>query len=413
MAFVVRGDRPVVRVDLGAADAIARQVGQWRESFGRKSNDQNPGEGLRKSVWLPLEPHLEAIEIVLVSPDRALAQLPWGALPGAKPGSYLLEERAIAVIPVPQILPALLSKERRAGLPESLLVAGDIDYGGNSGAASSDKRNAAGRLRDGKLFEFTRLPAGPAEMVGIEKRFQPKPGSRAADMLRGSAATEAAFCEQARQHAWLHLITHGYFAPETVRSALAPDEAEEKSFRLLSDSDKPRVVKGEHPGLLSGLAFAGANTPPAPGHDDGILTALEVSSLDLSNVDGVVLSACETGLGEVAGGEGLLGLQRAFQVAGAKTVVASLWKVPDAETSLLMQLFYENVWEKKLPRLEALRQAQLQLLHNYDAQSHTLRGTVAKLKPPVDPAPTDPAHKSAARCPPFFWTAFVLSGDWR
>ena len=80
---------------------------------------------------------------------------------------------------------------------------------------------------------------------------------------------------------------------------------------------------GFHPGLLSGLALAGANRPPEPGQDDGILTALEVAELDLSGVEMVTLSACQTGLGQSAGGEGLLGLQRAFQVAGAHAVVAS------------------------------------------------------------------------------------------
>jgi CHAT domain-containing protein len=91
--------------------------------------------------------------------------------------------------------------------------------------------------------------------------------------------------------------------------------------------------------------LAGANVRPTPiGHDDGILTALKVAELDLSGVELAVLSACETGLGEVAGGEGLLGLQRAFQVAGAHSVVASLWKVGDEPTRALMARFYENLW---------------------------------------------------------------------
>jgi CHAT domain-containing protein len=160
----------------------------------------------------------------------------------------------------------------------------------------------------------------------------------------------------------------------------------------------PQQTEPVNPGLLSGLVFAGANTPPAEGKDDGILTALEVSSLDLSKVDTVVLSACETGLGEVAGGEGLLGLQRSFQVAGAKTVVASLWKVPDAATSKLMQRFYENLWDKKMGKLAALREAQIWMIRDKGNRGLTLLGD----------QPADAGVPS-----PFYWAAFVLSGDWR
>jgi CHAT domain-containing protein len=105
-------------------------------------------------------------------------------------------------------------------------------------------------------------------------------------------------------------------------------------------------VIGWHPGLLSGLAFAGVNTAPekrAEGEDDGILTATEVAGLDLRDVEMATLSACDTGLGAVAGGEGALGLQRAFQVAGARTTVTSLWKVPDRATKELMIRFYDNL----------------------------------------------------------------------
>jgi CHAT domain-containing protein len=113
----------------------------------------------------------------------------------------------------------------------------------------------------------------------------------------------------------------------------------------------------------------------------------------------VVLSACETGLGKTAGGEGVLGLQRAFQVAGAKTCITSLWKVDDTATQLLLIEFYKNLWEKKLPKLDALRDAQLVVLKRYDPVRKRLLG------PDV---PEGAEHAS-----PFYWAAFVLSGDWR
>jgi CHAT domain-containing protein len=127
-------------------------------------------------------------------------------------------------------------------------------------------------------------------------------------------------------------------------------------------------VTGYYPGLLSGLAWAGVNRPtadPATGTVDvgaGLMTAEEVAGLDLKGCELAVLSACETGLGRTAGGEGVLGLQRAFHQAGARTVVASLWRVDDDATRELMTRFYTNLWVKKHSPLEALRQAQLSIL---------------------------------------------------
>ena len=109
----------------------------------------------------------------------------------------------------------------------------------------------------------------------------------------------------------------------------------------------------------------------------------------------------------MAGGEGLLGIQRAFQVAGARTTVASLWKVPDQATKVLMQKFYENFWQQKMSRLDALREAQLWLLNHPDAALGTdeARGD-SRLR-------TEPKSGNSRRLPPQYWAAFVLSGDWR
>ena len=150
--------------------------------------------------------------------------------------------------------------------------------------------------------------------------------------------------------------------------------------------------------------------------EDGILTADEIAFLPLAAVDLVVLSACETGLGETAGGEGLLGIQRAFQVAGARTTVASLWEVNDDATRALMTEFYKNLWEKKLPRIEALRHAQLTMLYGYDPKTKSLRGAGETVN--VDPKklarlPQGGQNVPSQRTPPSYWAAFVLSGDWR
>jgi CHAT domain-containing protein/Tfp pilus assembly protein PilF len=491
VAFVVRPDRTIHRVELGSAATIYAEVAAWRKGFGRSQAGHDPAKELRRLLWEPLRASLDGIETVLISPDGALAQLPWGTIPGDKPDHFLLEERAIAVLPVPQILPELLSREQQPGPPAALLLTGDIDYGGDPGLpASADLAHAPlGMQRAGGSLEFARLAGAQSELASIKDWYEQAGSGGTVKTLRRGQATEAAFRDNAPQYSWLHVITHGFFAPPELNSRLAGDSSSAsplgaavptgkvglnlmiesgrcvinqlipggsaaKDGRLqagdeivavaplkgdwspLAGKDLTVVVEmlrgpagtsvrlkvrpwakpdseielslarafvdepleAKYPGLLSGLAFAGANARPAEGRDDGILTALEVSSLNLSHVDTVVLSACETGLGQVAGGEGLLGLQRSFQVAGAKTVVASLWKVPDSATSKLMQRFYENLWDKKMGKLAALREAQIWMLRDEGNRGLTL----------LDEQPT-----SAGALPPFYWAAFVLSGDWR
>ncbi len=136
-----------------------------------------------------------------------------------------------------------------------------------------------------------------------------------------------------------------------------------------------------------------------------------MAELDLSGVELTVLSACQTALGATAGGrqaggEGLLGLQRAFQVAGARGVVATLWDVDDEATRALMERFYANFWQKKLMRLEALREAQLWMLRAGWRREPAQPRSVESV-PPKAPA-GQPDH-----VPPDYWAAFVLSGDWR
>jgi CHAT domain-containing protein len=219
--------------------------------------------------------------------------------------------------------------------------------------------------------------------------------------LRGVEATEAAFRSTALGKRYVHLATHGFFAAPAGQPPKPPAVSE-----LLSTLAR-QPTAGGHPGLLSGIALAGANQGAAVSGDlaqgdDGILTALEVADLDLRGAELVVLSACDTGQGLVAGGEGLFGLQRAFQLAGARAVVASMWKVDDEVTQRLMTRFYANLWQKQLPPLEALRQAQLSILTD-GAGSTRQRG-------PGSEKPI-PADTKLARAHPRLWAAWVLSGD--
>jgi CHAT domain-containing protein len=145
------------------------------------------------------------------------------------------------------------------------------------------------------------------------------------------------------------------------------------------------------------VVFAGINRPPGGAVEGCLLTAMEAAELDLRAAELVTLSACETGRGRAAGGEGVLGLQRAFLVAGAGAVVASQWRVPDDPTQVLMREFYGRLWGKDLvSRAEALRQAQVYMIERWQRPRS---GT----EPKGGKGPT----------PPFFWAAFTLAGDWR
>jgi CHAT domain-containing protein len=165
-------------------------------------------------------------------------------------------------------------------------------------------------------------------------------------------------------------------------------------------------MTGWHPLLLSGVVLAGANKEAKPGEEDGVLTALEIAELDLSKVELAVLSACQTGLGKEAGGEGLLGLQRAFAVAGCRSTVGSLWKVHDKATQELMTGFYRAWWDprKVVGRAEALRQAQLAMLRSDKWRNSEKAAPKASKDKPAE---------QRERAPPFYWAAFVLAGDWR
>jgi CHAT domain-containing protein len=232
----------------------------------------------------------------------------------------------------------------------------------------------------------------------------------------GAEASTARLLADLPKARWAHLATHGFFADAALRSVLQLDP---KLFEGPGGAD--RAAPGaRNPLVLSGLVLAGANRRwrAGPGEllhtDGGILTAEAIAGLPLQRLELAVLSGCETGLGEVAGGEGAYGLQRAFHLAGARTVVASLWKLDDHATQALMTEFYRNLWVRRLGKLEALRQAQLTMLREYDARAGRLRGSGGGRRP-VDPAKFARATDGSApaSAPPLYWAGFQLSGDWR
>ena len=392
LAFIVRPKGTVTCVELGASKAVVTAVMEWRQEMKKRS--PTAGARLRRLIWEPLEAHLASAKTLLVSPDGILNQLPFAALPGKEPGKFLIEDHAVMVAPLPRWLPQMLEspdKSKDGGEP-SLLLLGDVDFAAAAGTADKDAKVSLPAPRAGLFKEWRPLPGTRGEIATIRDSFEQRFPDGKVKVLRGAGATEAALRQQAPKHRILHLATHGFFAPESLKSALAATRGSGDDAIGLFDRES---ISGFNPGLLSGLVLAGANRSSEPGQDDGILTALAVADLDLRKVELVVLSACETGLGQEAGGEGILGLQRAFQVAGAKSVVASLWSVDDEATRKLMERFYENHWQKKMSKADALRQAQLSML-----RGELVRGAEVE-------------REKDNRLPPFYWAAFVLSGDWR
>ncbi|MBL8890613.1 MAG: CHAT domain-containing protein [Planctomycetaceae bacterium] len=403
-AFVARASGSVKLVELGLVDEVDEQVDLWRRGLSQPMDrDADPGLALRKLLWEPLLTELEGVTTILLSPEGATATIPWAALPGSKPNSYLIEDFAFVTLPVPQQLSEMVARD---GMIEhdsaSLLLVGDVDYGATieQSPLIADRRDSARNRAVGATRQWAPLTETQTEVATIRDSFERFFPNAQVKILREDGATEDAFCELAPKHQFLHLATHGFFAPASMRSALAPTDR--TNVRLPETTVRRPTTY--HPGVLSGVVMAGANNEPQPEQDDGILTALELGELDLRTVDCAVLSACSTGIGPVAGGEGLLGLQRAFQIAGARTTVASLWDVDNKLTTQLMIEFYRNMYHRdpnqRAPsRIEALRRAQLSILTNPEL----LRGGEDEL--------IDRDHPN--RLPPRYWAAWVLSGDWR
>ncbi|MDH3220432.1 MAG: CHAT domain-containing protein, partial [Gammaproteobacteria bacterium] len=212
-------------------------------------------------------------------------------------------------------------------------------------------------------FSFERLPGTRLEGQDIAEILSVQP-------LLGDSVLESRL-KSHKSPRILHIATHGFFLKDIEGSmvkakydpTLSALPTGNSLFCILSSSGIDDLLH------RSGLALAGANTwskgEPLPDEaEDGILTAADVSGLDLVDTELVVLSACETGLGNIKQGEGVFGLQRAFTLAGANTVVMSLWNVPDKETRELMVDFYGRITNGQ-PRAEALRQAQMAMKKKY------------------------------------------------
>ncbi|MCI0458045.1 MAG: CHAT domain-containing protein, partial [Gemmataceae bacterium] len=354
---------------------------------------------------------------VYLAPDAALTQLPWAALPGKAKGSVLLEDHALAVVPHgPFLLDQLTAPARKQGGAEGLLVVGGVRYDERPApllvAAIDDPRSQRSGAAVGDL-SWNYLAGSERELRQVSTLAQ---GQRVRALSGVEASTDRLLAELPKAR-YAHLATHGFFADKSFRSVLQLDEQLFARRELADGRIGERIGEGaRNPLVLSGLVLAGANQKDLP--DRGIVTADTIVGLNLSGLELAVLSACETGLGDVAGGEGVFGLQRAFHLAGTKNVIASLWKVDDQATAALMTLFYRNLWQENLPPIEALRQAQLALYRHPQHIPTWAQGergpNLKKPQPATTPTAADqPAAALAGTAPVKLWAAFVLSGAGR
>jgi CHAT domain-containing protein len=394
------GKGDVQLLDLGQAEkidtavAVARKALQAAPTKIRDTGEADAEKDLQKAlrevaalVLHPLEEHIGQAERWLLSPDAALWLLPWGALP-LNDGSYAIEKHPIQLLVSGRDLarPRVTSNK-----PSRPIILADPDFDLEPAAA----RSVAAELLGGEstrsvvnshafplqLPAVSRLPGTAAEAKAIE----PKLGAYAGDeawVYRGKNALET-IAKAIERPRVLVFSTHGFFLEDQV---VATDNNGLAGLGTrtvaLTTSGKPL----ENPLRRCGLLLAGCNrrTEAPETDEDGVLTGEEIVGCDLRGTELVVLSACETGLGQVNNGEGVAGLRQAFQLAGARSVVATLWQVPDRDTALLMIDFFDNL-AKKQPKAEALRNAQL-----------------ARIKARRD-------RNGAAH--PFFWAAFTITGQ--
>jgi CHAT domain-containing protein len=326
------------------------------------------GQKLYDLIWKPIEKYLDGVKTIYYSPSGTLNQIAFSALP--VDSTTLLADKydlhlvsSTREIVLNQMNPQKTEKNQAAVYGGIIYDAQPQDLLAATQRYSSFERNSGYFVSDSTLQNNYQLNylKGTKEEVEKISQIMDKDGI-SKEVYLGLDASEESFKQLSGKNMnIIHLATHGFFFPV--------EEIERKDFSPMRLGEEQRITLAQNPLMRSGLLMAGANRvwtgkEPIEGLDDGILTAHEISQMDLSKTDLVVLSACETGLGDIKGSEGVFGLQRAFKLAGVKTIIMSLWKVPDEQTSQLMQVFYKN-WLDGKSKHEAFKTAQKEVREKY------------------------------------------------
>jgi CHAT domain-containing protein len=353
-------------------------VDEWRKALRnpKRLDVQKLARLADERIMQPLRPLLGDAAQLLISPDGQLNLIPFEALVDEQ-NSYLTERFACTYLTSGRDLLRLQVPRTSRNAPvvianpmfgEPQMAAAN---GGRPPRASVNRKRRSSNIRqslttgsDMANVYFAPLDGTAQEARAIKSLFAE------ANVLTGAQATETSLKRVAAPRL-LHIATHGFFLTDAQTSYNTSVEG----ARGLSAN-----VKIENPLLRSGLALAGANLHNGA-DDDGILTALEASGLNLWGTKLVTLSACDTGLGEVKNGDGVYGLRRAFMLAGTETLVMSLWPVSDYVTRELMTAYYNGLKQGE-GRGAALRQVQLGMLKRKDRQH------------------------------PFYWASFIQAGEW-
>lgn len=368
VAFVVRKTGAPQVVPLGQAALVDARVQGWRGRAGRapanaqaEQDTRQAGVALREAVWDPVSVALKDTAQVMIVPDGQLLLVNFAGLP-VDETTYLVETAPLL---------HQLNDERELLLPRppqrsgSLLALGGVDFNAGRGTSSSS------------TFPF--LEGTAQEVKEITELWQ-KGNSKTLPTLAlmGAAATKTAFEQQATNHQVVHLATHGFVWNSKLTATTNPQA---RGLSTIPQWNSPtNAAASLH---TAGLALAGANR----NLEQGILTATEVATLNLQQTNWVVLSACDTGLGNLAASEGMLGLRRAFRSAGAKSLVLSLWEADDAATREWMSALYRARLQQQQTTAQAVQSASRTVLAARRAQ-----------------------HTSTH---PYYWATFIATGEWR
>jgi CHAT domain-containing protein/Tfp pilus assembly protein PilF len=379
LAYLLAAQGKPSWIDLGKAAPIDRAITAWRKALRdpRRTDVNRLARAVDEKIMRPVlslaQPELGEFRRLLIAPDGLLNLVPFAALVDRQ-GSYLVERYSISHLISGRDL--LRSPVRRPSEQDAIVMA-DPDYGARRDTVVASGLVVGPPKAAGSDFNLAQIYFPPLKGTAGEARAL-KAILPQATVLTGEQATEAAL-KQLHSPSVLHVATHGFFLRDQEIRLVGARDIGAATVRSGAFPDRPV----ENPLLRSGLALAGVNQRLGRDDqgDDGVLTALEAAGLDLFGTKLVVLSACDTGVGEVKNGEGVFGLRRALSLAGSETQVISLWPVSDLGTRDLMIEYYKAL-ERGEGRGEGLRRVQLEMI------------------------------KRKGRRHPFYWASFIQSGEW-